>query len=83
MNYPDDQRGQTPPPIVPTGFQFTHYEPYDLQIDLNLQRNLWTARINGVTVANAFPSPPCAALTLGDIDAVPVIRTRASRATTS
>lgn len=72
----DDQRGQTPPSIVPTGFQFTHYEPYDLQIDLNLQRNLWTARINGITIANALPITTVGApLTLGDIDAVWVIRT--------
>lgn len=72
----DDQRGQTPPAIVPTGFLFAHYEPYDLQIDLNLQRNLWTARINGMTIANALPITTVGApLTLGDIDAVWVIRT--------
>ncbi|MBL9174916.1 MAG: hypothetical protein JNL10_15365 [Verrucomicrobiales bacterium] len=72
----DDQRGTTPPPIVPTGFQFAHVEPYDLQIDLNLQRNLWTARINGVTVVSALPITSVGApLTLGDVDAVWVIRT--------
>lgn len=72
----DDARGGQPPPIVPTGFTFEHGEPYDLEMDLNFQRNLWTARINGVVVVNALPITAAgAALTLGDVDAVWVIRT--------
>ncbi|MCW5557211.1 MAG: hypothetical protein KIT22_05180 [Verrucomicrobiae bacterium] len=71
----DDARGSQPP-IVPTGFTFEHGEPYDLEVDLNFQRNLWTARINGVVVINALPiTASGAALTLGDVDAVWVIRT--------
>lgn len=72
----DNPRGQEPPPIVPTGFTFDHGQPYDLEIDLNFQRNLWTARINGLVVVNAQPiTSVTAALTLGDVDAVWVIRT--------
>jgi len=75
----DDARGDQPPPIVPTGFTFEHGEPYDLEMDLNFQRNLWTARINGVVVVNAQPiTSSGAALTLGDVDAVWVIRTPGS-----
>lgn len=72
----DDQRGNQPPPIVPTGFMFSPGEPYDLQIDFNFQRNLWTARINDAVVVHAQPITSVgAALTLGDVDAVWVIRT--------
>lgn len=72
----DDQRGNQPPPIVPTGFTFDHGQPYDLTIDLNFQRNLWTARINDVVIVNAQPiTSVAAAMTLGDVDAVWVIRT--------
>lgn len=63
------------PSIRPTGFGFDHGVPYDLEIDLNLQRNLWTARINGTVIVNAQPiTTRNAPLTFGDVDAVWVIR---------
>ncbi|MBX3731542.1 MAG: hypothetical protein KF791_02990 [Verrucomicrobiae bacterium] len=75
----DNARGDTPPPVVPTGFNFEHGEPYDLQLDLNFQRNLWSARINEVLVVHAQPITSVgAAMTLGDVDAVWVIRTPGS-----
>lgn len=72
----DDAKGGLAPPIVPTGFSFEHGLPYDLTIDLNFQRNLWSARINDLVVvpAHAITSVG-AAMTLGDVDAVWVIRT--------
>jgi hypothetical protein len=72
----DDAKGQTPPPIVPTGFTFEPGQPYDLEIDLNLQRNRWTARINGQTVVPSLPITSVGEpLTLGDIDPAWVILT--------
>ncbi len=63
------------PVIRPTGFTFDNGTPYDLEIDLNLQRNLWTARINGTVVVNAQSITTVGArLTFGDADAVWVIR---------
>lgn len=72
----DDAKGSTPAPIVPTGFTFEPGQPYDLEIDLNLQRNQWTARINGQTVVRSLPITSVGeALTLGDIDPAWVILT--------
>ena len=72
----DDAKGQNPPPIVSTGFTFEPGQPYDLEIDLNLQRNRWTARINGRTVVDSLPITSVGeALTLGDIDPAWVILT--------
>lgn len=63
------------PQIRPTGFGFDNEVPYDLEIDLNLQRNLWTARINGTVIVNAQPiTTGSAAMTFGDADTVWVIR---------
>lgn len=66
---------ESSPPIRSTGFGFDNGVPYDLEIDLNLQRNLWTARVNGTVIVNAQPiTTRNAALTFGDADAVWVIR---------
>lgn len=63
------------PAIRFTGFTFDNSVPYDLEIDLNLQRNLWTARINGMVIVHAQPITSVGArLTFGDADAVWVIR---------
>lgn len=63
------------PDIRPTGFGFDNGVPYDLEIDLNLQRNLWTARINGVVVVHSQPITTVGArLTFGDADAAWIIR---------
>lgn len=72
----DDGTDSRPPAIVPTGFTFDHGVPYDLQLDLNFERNLWTARVNDVVIVNSEPITTVrAALTLGDVDVVWVIRT--------
>ncbi|MBM3901176.1 MAG: hypothetical protein FJ379_03650 [Verrucomicrobia bacterium] len=72
----DDAKGQTPPPIVPTGFSFEPGQAYDLEIDLNLQRNQWTARINGQAILTSLPITSVGeALTVGDIDPAWVILT--------
>ncbi|HAB16131.1 MAG TPA: hypothetical protein PLX89_07960 [Verrucomicrobiota bacterium] len=64
------------PEIRPTGFTFENSVPYDLEIDLNLGRNLWTARINGAVIVQAQPiTTEGAKLSFGDADAVWVIRT--------
>jgi len=63
------------PDIRPTGFTFDNGVPYDLEIDLNLQRNLWTARINGLVVVPSQPITTVGArLTFGDADAAWIIR---------
>jgi hypothetical protein len=72
----DDETATQPPAIRPTGFTFDNGVPYDLELDLNYQRNLWTARINGTVLVNAQPITSVgAALTFGDADAVWVIGT--------
>lgn len=63
------------PDIRSTGFTFDNGVPYDLEIDLNLQRNLWTARINGLVIVQAQPITTVGArLTFGDADAAWIIR---------
>jgi len=63
------------PAIRPTGFTFENGIPYDLEIDLNLQRNIWSARINGTVIVHPQPiSNVGARLSFGDADAVWIIR---------
>lgn len=62
----------------PTGYNFDHFGVYDLRLYMNFQRNLWTAILNDVVIANSLPitlnnSP----LHLGDVDAVWVVRNTA------
>jgi hypothetical protein len=65
--------------FVPTGLQYAPGEIYDLKIVMNFARNLWSASLNGLVVVNAKPiTSACAALNLGDIDAVWAIRRPAS-----
>ncbi len=71
----DDGTATQAPPVRPSGFLFRNGEPYDLEVLLNFQRNLWTAKINGVVAVNALPiTTKNAARTLGDVDAVWLIR---------
>lgn len=71
----DDATPTTAPPLRPTGFLFPNGEPLDLELVMNFQRNLWTAKINGAVVVNALKlTTRNSALTLGDVDAVWLIR---------
>lgn len=71
----DDGTATQAPPLRPTGFLFRNGEPFDLEVIMNFARNLWTAKINGTVVVNAHPiTTKAAARTLGDIDAVWLIR---------
>lgn len=71
----DDGTATQAPPVRPSGFLFRNGEPFDLEVLLNFQRNLWTAKINGVVAVNALPiTTKNAARTLGDVDAVWLIR---------
>ena len=58
-----------------TGFAFRSGEPYDLEVRMNLARNLWTATLNGAVLVNAQPiTTRSARLDLGSIDAVWAVR---------
>lgn len=71
----DDGTATQGPRLRPSGFLFRNGEPYDLEVLLNFQRNLWTAKLNGQVVINALPiTTKNAARTLGDADAVWLIR---------
>jgi hypothetical protein len=71
----DDGTASQGPPLRPSGFLFRNGEPYDLEVLLNFQRNLWTAKLNGQVAINALPiTTRNAARTLGDVDAVWLIR---------
>lgn len=71
----DDGSATQGPPLRPSGLLFRNGEPYDLEVLLNFQRNLWTAKLNGQVVINALPiTTKNAARTLGDVDAVWLIR---------
>lgn len=71
----DDGTATQGPPLRPSGFLFRNGEPYDLEVLLNFQRNLWTAKINGEVVINAQPiTTRNSARSLGDVDAVWLIR---------
>ena len=62
-----------------TGFSFRSGEIYDLTIDLDFARNLWTASIGSLVVVNAKPiTTKGAKLDLNEIDAVWSLRTPGS-----
>ena len=66
----DDQAG-----FVPAGLAFDHQGSYDLVITMNFARNLWSASLNEVILANSKPITTMgSALNLGDIDVVWVVR---------
>jgi hypothetical protein len=61
--------------FIPTGNYFDNEGIYELVIQMNFARNLWTASLNGFVVVNSQPMTRSGAeLTLGDIDAVWAIR---------
>jgi hypothetical protein len=61
--------------FIPTGNFFDNEGIYELVIQMNFARNLWTASLNGLVVVNSQPITRSGAeLTLGDIDAVWAIR---------
>lgn len=71
----DDGNATQGPPLRPSGYLFRNGEPYDLEVLLNFQRNLWTAKLNGQVVINSLPiTTKNAERTLGDVDAVWLIR---------
>jgi hypothetical protein len=62
-----------------TGWTFTNNRPYSLVVWIDLNRNLWSANINDIRIVTNQPvTAQQAALTLGDIDAVWVVRTPGS-----
>ncbi|MEK7684470.1 MAG: hypothetical protein AAB466_03505 [Verrucomicrobiota bacterium] len=66
----DDGKG-----FAATNFKFDNNGVYDLVIWMNLARNLWTASLNEVIIANSKPiTTTGASLNLGDVDAVWFIR---------
>jgi hypothetical protein len=71
----DDGTATQAPPVRPSGFLFRNAEPFDLEVQLNFQRNLWTAKLNGSVIVNALAiTTKNSARTLGDVDAVWLIR---------
>lgn len=61
--------------FVSTGFGFDNNGFYDLVIRMNFARNTWTATLNDEVIVNSKPiTTKGAALNLGDIDAVWLIR---------
>lgn len=64
-------------------FHDTHYTfrdgmPYDLVITMDLAKNLWNASVNGAVIVNGQPMTTSTnTLSLGDIDAVWVVRSPA------
>lgn len=72
----DDGTAGQAPAVRPSGFLFRNGEPYDLELSLNFQRNVWAASINGHEVFQGLPiTTKNSALNLGDVDAVWLIRT--------
>jgi hypothetical protein len=66
----DDSAG-----FVPVGLGFDNEGAYDLVIQMNFARNLWTATLNEQVIVNSKRiTTKGAALNLGDIDAVWAIR---------
>ena len=62
--------------FISTGFAFTNIGPYELTIDMNFKRNLWTAALDGTVMVAGQPiTTQDATLSLGDVDAVWAIRT--------
>lgn len=63
----DDGKG-----FISTGTQFTNSALYELTIQLNFGRNLWSASANGLSLVNAMPITTRfdTVLDLADIDAV-------------
>jgi hypothetical protein len=58
-----------------TGYTFDFAGTYDLILWLNYERNLWTALLNDRVIVNSEPIAQMASdLTLGDVDAVWIIR---------
>ncbi|MEO8427187.1 MAG: hypothetical protein ABI651_08755 [Verrucomicrobiota bacterium] len=54
---------------------FDKSQPYELVINMNFKRNLWSATLNGLPAVNAKPITTVGSvLNLGDVDAVWVIR---------
>ncbi len=71
----DDGNATQGPPLRPSGYLFRNGEPYDLEVLLNFQRNLWTAKLNGQVIINSWPiTTTNADRSLGDVDAVWLIR---------
>lgn len=65
--------------FVSTGFQFTRGAVHELAVTMNFPRNRWQASLDGTVLTAPLPiTTTNAALNLGDIDAVWVIRTPGS-----
>jgi hypothetical protein len=61
--------------FVSTGFRFDNGQLYELTIDMNFARNLWSANMNGLTIVDVQPiTVTDVPLDLGSVDAVWVIR---------
>ena len=66
----DDGKG-----FIPANTSFDTQGTYDLTMELNFSRNLWTATLNDVVIVNAKPITTIGSpLNLGDIDAVWAVR---------
>jgi hypothetical protein len=64
-----------PTDFTATGLGFDTSGFYDLEVWMDFTRNLWTATVNDVVIANSKPiTATGAALTLGDINAVWALR---------
>ena len=58
-----------------TRYSFSSGTPYDLTVTMDLAKNLWSAAINGAVIVNAQKITTTGhSLSLGDIDAVWVVR---------
>ncbi len=58
-----------------TRYSFSNGTPYDMTVTMDLAKNLWSAAINGAVIVNAQKITTTGhALSLGDIDAVWVVR---------
>jgi hypothetical protein len=61
--------------FVSTGLGFDNQGFYELVVHMNFVRNLWSATLNGIVIANSLEiTTTGAALNLGDVDAVWAIR---------
>lgn len=66
----DDGKG-----FIPANSKFDTQGAYDLTIEMNFARNLWSATLNDVVIVNAKPITTInSPLNLGDIDAVWAVR---------
>jgi hypothetical protein len=62
--------------FVATGRTFTNSFPYQLEVEMNFQRNLWSATLNGQGLVTNLPiTSQNLPLDFGDMDAVWAIRT--------